>query len=115
MFWIFVRTEAIPTNIKTYVLGGNKNKTWSSLRIILSIKDSLQEQIHFNGTLLVTIAVVVARIHCSLEGVQEGAHSQNIAYQRRNKKSKQTKTGCTQATNETKAKQPANTPTPNNS
>ena len=36
---------------KTYVLRGNKNKTRSFLHIILSIKDSLQQQIHFNGNI----------------------------------------------------------------
>ena len=43
---------AIVTNIKkTYVLWGNKNKTRSSLHIILSIKDSLQQQISFNSNI----------------------------------------------------------------
>ena len=36
---------------KTYVFGGNKNKTMSFLHIILSIKNSLQQQIQFNGNI----------------------------------------------------------------
>ena len=36
---------------KTYILWENKNKTRSFLHIILSIKDSLQQQIHFNGNI----------------------------------------------------------------
>ena len=35
-----------------HVLCGNKNKTRSFLHTILSIKDSLQQQIHFNGNFL---------------------------------------------------------------
>ena len=50
MFWIFVWI-AILTNSKTYALWGNKNKTRSFLHIILSNKDSLQQQIHFNGNI----------------------------------------------------------------
>ena len=37
---------------KHNVLWGNKNKTGHFLYIILSIKDSLQQQIHFNGNIL---------------------------------------------------------------
>ena len=36
---------------KTYVLWENKNKTKSFLHIILSIKESLQQQIHFNNNI----------------------------------------------------------------
>ena len=34
-----------------YVLRGNKNKTRPFLDIILSIKDSLQQQIRYNGNI----------------------------------------------------------------
>ena len=34
------------------------------MHIILLIKDSLQQQIHFNDTALETNAAVVARVHC---------------------------------------------------
>ena len=36
----------------------------SSVHIILSIKDSLQQQIHFNGNIFGNNAVVVTRVHC---------------------------------------------------
>ena len=36
---------------KTYILWGNKEKTIPFLHIILSIKDSLQQQIHYNGNI----------------------------------------------------------------
>ena len=36
---------------KHNVLWGSKNKTRPFLHIILSIKDSLQQQIHFNGNI----------------------------------------------------------------
>ena len=45
MFWIFVRIAS------AYVLWGNKNKTIPFLHIILSIKNSLQQQIHYNGNI----------------------------------------------------------------
>ena len=48
-FWIFVRIASLIS--KTYVLWGNKNKTSSSLHVILSIKDSLQQRIHFNSNI----------------------------------------------------------------
>ena len=34
------------------------------LHIILSIKDCLQQQIHSNGNIFETNAVVVTRVHC---------------------------------------------------
>ena len=54
MIWIFVRIALVRQFLqisKTYVLWGNKNKTGHFLHIILSIKDSLQQQIHFNGNI----------------------------------------------------------------
>ena len=54
MFWIFVRIVSLRQFLqisKTYVLEGNKNKTRPFLHIILSIKDSLQQEIHFNGNI----------------------------------------------------------------
>ena len=48
MFWIYVLWG---NKNKTYVLRGNKNKTRPFLHIILSIKDSLQQQIHYNGNI----------------------------------------------------------------
>ena len=43
---------------------GNKNKTRPFLHIILSIKDSLQQLIHYNGNIFRN-AVVVTRVHCT--------------------------------------------------
>ena len=65
MFWIFVRIASD----KTYALSGNKNKTRPFLHIILSIKDSLQQQIHYTNvmaTFLGTNAFVVMRVHCRI-------------------------------------------------
>ena len=44
----------------------DKNKTRSFLHIILSIKDSLQQQIHFNGNIFGKNAVIVTRVHCTI-------------------------------------------------
>ena len=55
MFWIFDRIAS---------MRGNKNKTRPLLQIILLIKYSVQQQIHFNGNSLGTNAVVVKRVHC---------------------------------------------------
>ena len=61
VIWFFDTINPLYTDIryndknqqisKTNVLWGNKNKTRSFLHIILSIKDSLQQQIHFNGNI----------------------------------------------------------------
>ena len=51
MFWILVRIASLRRLkiSKEYVLWGNKNKIMPSFHIILLIKDSLIQQIHFNG------------------------------------------------------------------
>ena len=51
MFWIETLTEGILKKYPKHVVGGNKNKTRYFLHIILSIKESLQWQIHFNGNI----------------------------------------------------------------
>ena len=43
--------EAILTKVQNICSMGNKNKTRPFLHIILSIKDSLQQQIHYNGNI----------------------------------------------------------------
>ena len=59
-----LETEAILTNIKNICSVRNKNKARSFLHIIMSIKDSLQQQIHLMATSLVTNADIVTRVHC---------------------------------------------------
>ena len=62
-FWIFVRIASERRFLqisKIYVLWGNKNKTRSFLHIILSNKDSLEQQIHYNGNIFGN-----KRVHCN--------------------------------------------------
>ena len=62
MFWIFVRIAIS----KIYALRGNRNKTRPFFFIILSIKDSLQQQkFIIMAIFLGTNVVVVMRVHCT--------------------------------------------------
>ena len=54
MFWIFARIASERRFLqisKTYVLQGNKNKTKPFLQIIMSVKDALEQQIHYNDSI----------------------------------------------------------------
>ena len=62
-------TETILTNVQIYVLWGNKNKNKYFLHIILPIKDSLQQQIHFNGNIFGKKGCRCNEVHC------EGMHT----------------------------------------
>ena len=93
MFWIFVRIASVrrfSPRFKTYILFKNKNER-PFLHINLPINESLQQQIHFNGSIFGTDAVLVTRVHYIRinELLLTDLHTVKCKYPKLNKKKKQ--------------------------